>query len=147
MQFGKSSGFTLIEVMIAVAIVGILAGIAIPTYQSYVAKTQLNRVVGELGAYKAAVEERLATNSDLDDANLGYNPSNLTAVNEEDDLGVFNPDTSGHLEVTLGGEAHPHIRGTVIRWQRSSGGNWQCEVDASAANRWQNSYLPRGCEL
>jgi type IV pilus assembly protein PilA len=49
-------GFTLIELMIVVAIIGILAAIALPQYQTYVAKSQVSRAMGEVGAIKTAVE-------------------------------------------------------------------------------------------
>ena len=50
-------GFTLIELMIVVAIIGILAAIALPQYQTYIAKTQVSRVMGEIGNYKTAIDQ------------------------------------------------------------------------------------------
>ncbi|XBT55521.1 prepilin-type N-terminal cleavage/methylation domain-containing protein [Aeromonas veronii] len=52
----KQSGFTLIELMIVVAIVAILAAIALPAYQTYTKKAKFSEVVSATGAFKTAVE-------------------------------------------------------------------------------------------
>jgi type IV pilus assembly protein PilA len=74
----KQQGFTLIELMIVVAIIGILAAIAIPQYQDYIARSQVQRVVGELSGLKTAVEENLMRGKlNFNSADLGFVSSNL----------------------------------------------------------------------
>jgi len=52
----KQSGFTLIELMIVVAIVAILAAIALPAYQTYTQKARFTEVISAVGPYKTAIE-------------------------------------------------------------------------------------------
>ncbi len=58
-------GFTLIELMIVVAIVGILAAIAIPAYQDYVARSKVSEGMAALGACKTSVTEYAQVNNTL----------------------------------------------------------------------------------
>ena len=143
----KHSGFTLIELMIVVAIVGILAVVAIPLYQGYVVKAQVNRAVSELAVYKAPFEEQVSSNRTVTNSDLGYNPSDITTGNTGTDIAaLLNTDGSGHLEVTMGGKAHPNLTGVVLRHERSATGVWNCVVDSSAvASSWKAAYLPTGC--
>ncbi len=58
-------GFTLIELMIVVAIVGILAAIAIPAYQDYIARSKVSEGLASLAEAKTSVSEYYSTNGTL----------------------------------------------------------------------------------
>ncbi len=66
-------GFTLIELMIVVAIIGILASIAIPAYQDYIARTQMTEAVNLASGQKANVAEIYADEGAFTDADSGSN--------------------------------------------------------------------------
>ena len=75
-------GFTLIELMIVIAIIGILAAIAVPQYQNYIARSQVTRVMAEAGAVKTTVETcildgRTTLGNGANQCQLGLVGSNL----------------------------------------------------------------------
>lgn len=78
--YGKSLGFTLIELMITIGIIGILAAIAIPSYQNYVRRSHYNAVVQAALSYKAGVIECYQIKKSLVNCNAGSNhiPASMT---------------------------------------------------------------------
>lgn len=139
-------GFVLIELMIVVAIVGILAAIAIPLYQDYVSVAQVKRVHSEVSAYRTAVEESFAKGrTTLTNQDLGFVQSNLMGPVSGDILSV-QTDGSATLQVVVGGNAAAVVSGVIISLNRSADGTWECDVDPAAAAGWKASYMPSGCE-
>ena len=64
-KFEKQEGFTLIELMIVIAIIGILAAVAIPAYQDYIARAQMSEAISLASAQKTSVAEHFQTTGDL----------------------------------------------------------------------------------
>ncbi len=68
----KQQGFTLIELMIVVAIIGILAAVALPAYQNYTKKAYFSEVILATAPYKAGVQTCILTNA-IADCDTGVN--------------------------------------------------------------------------
>lgn len=117
-------GFTLIELMIVIAIVAVLATIAVPSYQNYTKKAAVSELIQASSAYKAEVELCIYNTSSADNCSSGKNgiqakPSNLDNFKYLQNISV----DAGKIAVTGKGSLEkisytmtPTLQGETISW-------------------------------
>jgi type IV pilus assembly protein PilA len=117
-------GFTLIELMIVVAIIGILAAIAIPAYQDYTIRSQVTEGMNLAGAVKAAVAERVAQ--------TGEWPTTLTQLGIVNAGGAETPPNGKYVKSVDFGGAGGGLAGTVVITYAgtATGGQANAAIDA-----------------
>ena len=157
-------GFTLIELMIVVAIIGILAAVAIPQYQNYVIKSQVTRAIAEASDLKTAVETCIDNNqlnvavgagncnspatgsTILVGHTQGVPPANVAAqaLGYAQIISPLVPTGNSTITATLGNAANGAVAGNTITLTRDLNGNWTC-ASSIANTAWLPSGIANGC--
>ncbi|WP_305813325.1 pilin [Photobacterium leiognathi] len=138
----KQQGFTLIELMIVVAVIGVLSAIAIPQYQKYVAKAEGAAALSTLTGLKTNVEAFTVENGTFpgadDETAIGIPAAELGEIS----LPAAAPTTAeGAITFTFSdGKVSPLNTGTSIALNRDTDGKWTCTGTTD-----DESILPKGC--
>ncbi len=136
-------GFTLIELMSVVAIIGVLAAIAIPAYQRYTIRAQVVEGLNLSAPFKTAVTEFISSNGTFPTDNAA---AGLSAPGSYIGKYVNSVSVNGAVvSIQYGNDAHVRINGqTVILTALNSDGgvNWTCTSGGVIAN----IYLPSACQ-
>ncbi|WP_422450077.1 pilin [Endozoicomonas sp. ALB091] len=155
----KQQGFTLIELMIVVAITGILAAVAIPQYQNYVGRSNVSSAVASLTSNRTSLEDYVLNFGEFPDGQTaeraaqpaqngnpavpfirGERPQDLGVVQPSNGVIAFNDDGNGagYVQFTFN-VGNAAVINNDVRLYRAADGSWNCQTIINS------DFVGQGC--
>lgn len=144
----NQQGFTLIELMIVVAIIGILAAVAIPSYRDYTARAQMSEALSLMSGFKTGLAEYHQSEGNFN-TSLKATQFGSTVSGKYVSTVVLTGAGTNAIQIAATMKAaasgvSSEIGGGQLRLKTTDGGrNWKCEVNTGGTI--QNRHLPSSC--
>lgn len=136
-------GFTLIELMIVVAIIGILAAIAIPAYQDYTKRAHVSEGLQLAGSAKTAVTEYYSANGKMPTSNSSAGMPDAGDIKGNAVTSVT-VGTGGEIRIAYNEKVASGAELSIAPGASSGSITWECKI-ASGNTLMQSKWLPASC--
>ena len=151
MKRSLQKGFTLIELMIVVAIIGILAAVALPAYQDYTIRAKVSEVILAASSAKVTVAEAAQSNGTM----MSISVTGQTSKFVTDVVYTAVTQSVGVIVALASGTNEPKFAGKGVKFTGDLQGNgqvtWTCRAaltadHASVTATMEDKYLPASCK-